>query len=69
MSVIRLKEKIEQLGIIRLANAKVDDFSHELYKLNWQLEQLLGEEKVDGIGDIKQRMKAIKKAAKKKGKK
>jgi len=60
---------MEQLGIVRMANAKADDFSAEMFRLNWQMEQLLGTEKVDGLDDIKRRMKAVKKAAKNKERK
>ena len=69
MSIIKLRGKIEELGIIRMASAKVDDYSHELYKLNWQLEQLLGTEQTDGLADLKKKQDAIRKAAKKKRKK
>ena len=69
MSIMRLRRKIEEIGGVRLAGAKMDDYSHEMYKLNWQLEQLTGEEKVDGLGDIRKKMDAVRKAAKKKGKK
>ena len=67
MSVIRIREKLDQIGTLRIAESR--EGASEVYKLNWQLEQLVGKETVDDIADIKARMKAVRKAAKKKEKK
>lgn len=67
MSIIRIREKLDSIGTLRIAESK--EGTNEIYKLNWQLEQLIGKETVDDMGDIKARMKAVRKAAKKRKKK
>jgi len=67
MSAIRIREKLDQIGTLRIAESK--EGASEVYKLNWQLEQLTGKEKADNMDDIKFRMKQLRKAAKEKRKK
>jgi len=67
MSIIRIREKLDSIGTLRIAESR--EGTHEIYKLNWQLEQLTGRETVDDIKDIKARMKAARKAAKQRKKK
>lgn len=68
MSIIRIREKLDAIGTLRIAESR--EGANEIFRLNWQLEQLTGKEMVDSIEDIKMRMKQQRKAAKKiKGKK
>ena len=68
LSIIRLREKLESINTLRIAESK--DGIHEIYRLNWQLEQLTGKEKTDSTLSIKERMKQQRIAGKKlKGKK
>jgi hypothetical protein len=63
MSIIRIREKLDHIGTLRIAESR--EGVSEIYRLNWQLEQLTGKETVDDMDDIKKRMKAARKAAKK----
>jgi len=67
MSIIRIREKLDGIGTLRIAESR--EGAGEIYKLNWQLEQLTGKETVDKMDDVKARMKAARKAAKKRKKK
>ena len=62
MSIIKLRKKLDDIGILRIAQSK--EGGKEIDKMVWQLEQLMGTEKVDSLSDIKARMKQMKKAAK-----
>ncbi len=66
MSIIRIREKLDSIGTLRIAESK--EGANEIYRLNWQLEQLTGKEKVDSIEDIKVRMKQLRKKLKEKKK-
>lgn len=67
MSILRIREKLDRIGTLRIAESR--EGVSEIYKLNWQLEQLTGKETVDDMDDIKARMKAARKAAKARKKK
>lgn len=66
LSIIRIREKLDAIGTLRTAESK--EGASEIYRLNWQLEQLTGKEKVDSMEDIKVRMKQLRKKLKEKQK-
>jgi len=62
MSIVKLRKKLDDVSILRIAQSK--EGGREIDKMIWQLEQLMGTERVDSLSDIKARMKQMKKAAK-----
>lgn len=66
LSIIRIREKLDAIATLRTAESK--EGASEIYRLNWQLEQLTGKEKVDSMEDIKVRMKQLRKKLKEKQK-
>ena len=67
MSIVKLRKKLDDVSILRIAQSK--EGGREIDKMIWQLEQLMGTERVDSLSDIKARMKQMKKAAKERKKK
>ena len=68
VQIIETEKRINFITMTAVAQSK--EVNKTLYKLNWQLEQLTGKEKVDSLKDIKKQMKlATKKGKKKKEKK
>jgi len=62
MSIVKLRKKLDEISILRIAQSK--EGGREIDKMLWQLEQLMGKERVDSLSDIKVRMKQRRKAAK-----
>ena len=62
MAIIKLRRKLDEIGILRIAQAK--EGGREIDKMIWQLEQLMGTERVDSLSDIKARMKQKRNVAK-----
>jgi len=67
MTIVKLRKKLDDISILRIAQSK--EGGREIDKMIWQLEQLMGTERVDSLSDIKARMKQMKKAAKERKKK
>ena len=63
MSIVKLRKKLDDIGILRIAQSK--EGGREIDKMVWQLEQLMGTERVDSLSDIKARMKQMKRQLKK----
>jgi len=67
MMVLKIHKKIDTIHAINISQSK--NVSNEVFKLNWQLEQMTGgPEKIDSLADIKKRMKRARKKGKKKKK-
>lgn len=64
MMILKIRKKIDTIHAINISQSK--NITNEVFKLNWQLEQMTGAEKVDGLVDIKKRMKKARKKGKKK---
>lgn len=67
MLILKLRNKVDMIHTINVSQSK--NISNEVFKLNWQLEQMMEVEKIDGLADIKKRMKHARKKGKKKKRK
>ena len=69
MLVLELENRRDALIVAATARNN-QEVNRQLYRINWKIEQLSGEEqKPDGLKDIKASMEKTRKAAKKKKKK
>ena len=63
MQIVRLQSKMDDIHTFNTAQSS--EGQSEVIKLNWRLEQLKGEEKVDGLKDLKRKQPKKKKKKKK----
>ncbi len=63
MSIIQLHEKIDAITNAAVSQSK--GLSDYMYRLNWQLEQLTGKERVDDTSDWRKKYRRKKKKKKK----